>query len=423
MAIIQVVTQDPNFGFIIHKNPASGMQLRSIRQGTSFGWYSKNNTVYNILFKDADNAVSFGDQEFEYLNTSRYNSPVFVLNAISEYFNSTVKSQSEIDVDGFEKSFLINAIDLKSLFQLSQFEKYFPDFEIEYDLYTAKSFKLKISTKKSFHMLFNYVNLLMLFIVLTKDDEFLQLNDDSIEKYLSSIERLNAPFFIRYLFSRNMLRNKNQFEKYKPRLENTTLYESTKMQYGDTATQRFRAIKQLVSFDKPILDIGCGEGFYAIPFSMLLNDEINYYAIDIDEKLIQTVRKKADKKNIINLKVYNHIDLFLKNYDGDVVDIILTEVIEHMPIYESKELIKKIINTVNFNKLIITVPNKEFNEFYMIGDDEFRHYDHKWEPTYDEFKNLVLTEIDSQFKTDFIKIGDTVNDISTSIGCLITKSV
>lgn len=420
MAIVQVKSQDPNFGFIIRKNPASGMQLKSIRQGTAFGWYSPDNTAFNIYFKDADNAVSFGDQEFEYLNTTRYNSPIFVLSAIGEYFGSAVKEQIDVDVDGIEKSFFVNMINVRSIFQLSTFEKHFPDFEIEYHPVAGKSYSVEIKTTKSFHMLFNYVNLMMLFVALTSD-EFIQLDQNSIEKYLNSIERLDAPFFIRYLFSRNMLKSKNQFDKYRGRLQNTKLYQSVNMDYGDTSMQRRNRIRNMLTFDKPILDIGCGEGFYAIPFSMNLQKDVTYHAIDVVEELTNAVAKKARNKGIENIELYNHIDEFLISYEGEVVDIILTEVIEHMPIEESRELIQKIVENVNFDKFIITVPNKDFNQFYMIEDGSFRHHDHSWEPTVVEFQELIKTEIPDTFSMNFVNIGDTVNDISTSIGCLITK--
>lgn len=419
MAIIQVTTNNPDFGFIIRKNPASGMQLKSIRKGTAFGWYSENDTAYNILFKDADNAVSFGDQEFEYLNTSRYNSPVFVLNAISEFFSSTVKEQIELDIDGIEKTFMVNMIDVRYLHQIKHFEKYFPEFKIELENYVHKSYKLTITTTESFHKLFNYMNLMMMFVALTSE-EYIQLDQNSVDKYLNSIERLDAPFFIRYLFSRNMFRSKKQFAKYKGRLENTNLYTSVNMAYGDTATQRRDEIRKMLTFDKPILDVGCGEGFYAIPFSMNIESH-TYHAIDIEESLTETVKRKAAKKDLKNIEVYNHIDEFVKTYNGETVDIILTEVIEHMPIEESKKLIQTIISKVNFDKFIVTVPNKDFNQFYMIGDGEFRHDDHDWEPTKMEFIGLMQDEIPFTYKMDFKDIGDTIDGISTSVGCVITK--
>lgn len=420
MAIIQLNYTNPDFGFIIRKNPESGMQLKNIRQGIAFGWYSNNNTTFNIFFKDADNAVSFGDQEFEYLDTTRYNSPVFVLNAISEFFSSTVKEEIDVDKQGEEKSLYINMVNIKHKKQIYHFKKYFSEFKIEMDNYVAKSFSLKLSTTESFHKLLNYTNLMMIFIVITSD-EYIQLDQNSVEKYLASIEKLDAPFFIRYLFARNMFRSKKQFEKYKTRLETTNRYDSINMAFGDTATQRRNEIRKIFQFDKPIVDVGCGEGFYAIPFSMNLSDDKIYHAIDIVPELTDAVKKKAAKKELKNIQVYNHIDEFIETYDGGVMDILLTEVIEHMPQDQSIELLNGIIENIKFDKFVVTVPNQDFNQFYMIGDGEYRHKDHDWEPTEVEFQTFMKKVIPDDYKLNFVNIGDTIDGISTSIGCVITK--
>ena len=423
MAIIQINSKDPQFGFIIKKNPNSGMQVRTIRKGTAFGWFSNEGTSFNILFKDADNAVSFGDQEFEFLNTSRYNSPLFVLNVIGEFFSSTVRDIDERDTEGIEKSFVINMVDIKQVRQINQFKQYFDEFNIETEHYAAKSYKLTVTTKATFNHLFNFMNLMMLFVTISSSDEYMQLDQASVEKYMLSIERLDAPFFIRYLFSRVMFRSKNQFNKYKERLEATDRYDTVNMAFGDTATQRRTAIEKMIPFNKPIIDIGCGEGFYAIPFSQKIK-EYDYFAIDIVEALTDTVMKKAEKKEIENIKTFNSFEQFI---GGSLVnvkhDVILTEVIEHMPQEQSIILINDILDNVNFDNFIITVPNQEFNQFYMIDDNEFRHDDHDWEPTCKEFRTFMFGIVSSRDNVDiqFMKIGDTINETSTSIGCKITK--
>lgn len=58
MAIVQLRSTNPQLSFIIRKNPQSGMQLRPVRQGIAYGWYSDEAT-YNVYFKDADNEVSY----------------------------------------------------------------------------------------------------------------------------------------------------------------------------------------------------------------------------------------------------------------------------------------------------------------------------------------------------------------------------
>jgi SAM-dependent methyltransferase len=420
MAIIQINSTDPKFGYIIKKNPSSEMQVRTIRKGAVFAWYSNNGESYNILFKDADNAVSFGDQEFEFLNTSRYNSPLFVINAIGEFFTANVREQVQDDTEGNEKSFIVTMVDIARLGQIKQFNKYFPGFNVEIELHAAKSYKLIITTKESFHKLFNFMNLMMLFLALSSKSEYMQLDQSGIEKYMQSIERLDAPFFIRYLFSRAMFRSKNQFGRFKERLEATEKHDKVTMVYGDTAMQRRTAIEKIIPFDKHILDVGCGEGFYAIPFSQKIKEH-QYIAIDIVKDLTDTVEKKAEKKEIKNILTFNSLSQFLEVKQDGKYDVILTEVIEHMPKEQSIELILTILENIDFDNFIITVPNKDFNTFYMIDDGQSRHDDHDWEPSEVEFKDFMAKIIPLDFSIKYLNIGDTIDSISTSIGCIITK--
>jgi len=416
MAILQLHSDDPNFGYIIKKNPNSSMQIRSIRKGTAFTWYSHNGTDFNIYFKDADNDVSFGSQEFDYLNISKYNSPMFIINAISEFFSSTVREESELDIKS-SKYFYINLLEIKRIKQLMDFKKYFPDFEIEITEQVGKNYTIKVITENSWFMLLNYINLMMIFIALSSND-YVHLDSSNIEKYLNAMNRLDAPFFIRYLVSRNLIKSKNQFKKYKQLLEKSKRY-NINMAYGNTAMQRKDKIERLLSFDKSILDIGCGEGFYAIDFSKKI-EKYSYNAIDINPNLLESIKIKASKKEITNINLFNSLEDFIKIYNDELVDIILTEVIEHMPKDESKRLIETVLMSINFNTFIITVPNKDFNIFYELGD-EMRHDDHDWEPTFDEFKNFIANFNNDGLSFEFIEIGDTIDGISTSIGCIIKK--
>lgn len=93
MAIVQVKSTNPSFSFVIRKNPGSGMLLRAVRKGMAYGWYTDEAT-FNVYFKDADNEVSYKQHrqdQFEYLNVSRYNTPLFVLGAINEFLQRRLK--------------------------------------------------------------------------------------------------------------------------------------------------------------------------------------------------------------------------------------------------------------------------------------------------------------------------------------------
>ena len=93
---------------------------------------------------------------------------------------------------------------------------------------------------------------------------------------------IDAPFYIRSLFVRHFLSSKERFRNYKDESENTSRYD-IRFDYGGTGLQRRNYIARALPFDKSILDVGCGEGFYALPFSTKI--EGSYYAIDINEEL------------------------------------------------------------------------------------------------------------------------------------------
>ncbi|MFF2531377.1 class I SAM-dependent methyltransferase [Brevibacillus sp. NPDC058079] len=417
MAIVQLTSTNPDFSFIIRKNPATGMILKEIRKGIGHGWYS-NPGSYSVYFKDADNDVSYQREkdEFEYLNTSRYRSPLAILNIVNEFFDTPLKKQSDQDIDGYENEIYIPLVNVEHVRYIRFFQDNFPEFHLEAIEKANKSYSLFIKTRKSIHELLNYVSLLSLFLAIFAS-EYLDVNDSIIKKYLTVINRLDAPFFIRYLFGRNVLVDRGRFKKYKQDLESTNRNQIN-LEFGNTAIQRRDKIKSLLNFDKSILDIGCGEGFYAMPFAKNLG-EYFYYAIDVNEEMVAIVEQKVRKAEMENVITFGSIDAFLESYNEEKVDIILTEVVEHMEVQESSALLTQIIENVDFDQLIVTTPNSEFNQFYAL--EGFRHDDHKWEMTTTEFQTWIKKLCGTSVTCEFFGIGDSVDGIQTTQGVIIQK--
>ena len=142
-----------------------------------------------------------------------------------------------------------------------------------------------------------------------------------------------------------------------------------------------------------------------------------YYAVDHDEKferLAENIARRYDENNLV---FFNSLEQFDSK---DSVNILLTEVIEHNPIEKAKGLIKKALS-YNFNKLIITTPNSEFNQFYNM-DSEMRHDDHDFEPTRQEFQDLMKECTDNEkVNIEFFQLGDSLNGIQPTQGCVIMK--
>ena len=238
MAIVQLRSENPAFSYLIRKNPASGLTLRSVRKGIAYGWYSES-SVYHIYFKDADNEVSykqFADERFEYLNVSRYNTPLFPLNAINEFFSTTMKTRDERDVEGYTHVFFINMIHIELVRYIEFFQKHLSDFSFEIRHHAHKSYALTIRTQKSLYDLLHLVSVLCLFLA-TFGKEHLDISEGILDKYIKSINAVDAPFYIRSLFARQFLVRREHFHKYKVLLEQTARY-TIQLEYGSTGLQR-----------------------------------------------------------------------------------------------------------------------------------------------------------------------------------------
>lgn len=418
MAMVQLKSTNPKFTFLIKKNPQSGMQLRPVRKGMAYGWYSDDAT-YNVFFKDADNELSYkqnDSESFEYLNVSRYNTPLFPLNAVNEFFSTPVKTQDERDIEGYEHTFYIHMVQVERLHYIEFFNKHLKDYTFSLQHQAHKSYSLTITTHKSLYHLLHAVGVLSLFLSIF-GDEYIDISDRILDKYIHSLNVIDAPFYIRSLFARSFLTTRELFKRYKASIEQTEQV-SIGLEYGGTAMQRRTFISSVLPFNKPVLDIGCGEGFYAIPYAMKI--ESTYYAVDISEELLEVVNRKAKAKQIDNIATFGSLDHFLESYNGEQVDVILTEVVEHMSEDEAATLIRQIIGSVDFGQLIVTTPNADFNRYYEL--EGFRHEDHKWEMGIEAFREWFTDTIQGlAVEAEYGMVGDRVDEIRTTQSAIVRR--
>jgi len=419
MAIVQLSSTHPDFSFLIRKNPSTGMLIRPIRKGLAYGWYSDPQT-FNVYFKDADNEVSYKRselEEFEYLNVSRYNTPLFPLNAINEFFSHPLKPD-ERDTDGATTTLFINMVHIERDRYIHFFAKHLPDIDFELTHLAHKSYSLKMTTERNLHYLLHAASVLFLFLSMF-GKEFLDVSDAVLEKYARSVNIIDAPFYIRSLFVRNFLGSRARFRKYVGELERTERYKIA-FDFGGTAYQRRSVISEQLAFDKSILDIGCGEGFYAMPYADRIKDDYSYYAIDVNEEVLEQTVRKAESKELDNLIPFASLELFLETYNGEQVDVILTEVVEHMGKDEAAALIRQVLNKVDFDRFVITTPNADFNRFYEL--EGMRHDDHDWEMEQAEFRAWIEQLAKGRgLHMEWLEIGDRVNDVTTTQGVLFVR--
>jgi hypothetical protein len=156
--------------------------------------------------------------------------------------------------------------------------------------------------------------------------------------------------------------------------------------------------------------------FYAL---RLCSKYEEVFALDAAEEQNEINKGKVAKRQINN--VFPHHVLvnaeWIKENESlfDGADVLLTEVVEHMPQAEAQALVEAILKT-KYRKLVITTPNKDFNQFYGMAEEEFRHSDHDWEIPLAEFGSWTcqILENSDLFGCQVYGIGDSVNNVSVT---------
>jgi hypothetical protein len=137
------------------------MQLKSIRRGVAYGFYPQNDK-YVIYFRDGGDEMSYKEnqgQTFEYLNKLRYTSPIFVLNAISEFLLSPTKKKHEKDIEGMNNIFKNYSVQMDghTYSTMMKLNKYFGKFGITLEKKAFATYEITMVTQESLHMLLNFI--------------------------------------------------------------------------------------------------------------------------------------------------------------------------------------------------------------------------------------------------------------------------
>ncbi|KAK6011652.1 hypothetical protein OSTOST_23255, partial [Ostertagia ostertagi] len=77
-----------------------------------------------------------------------------------------------------------------------------------------------------------------------------------------------------------------------------------------------------------------------------------------------------------------------------------TEIIEHIPKEDATRYVRSVLLNIRPQLFILSTPNHEYNEAFGMPNGKFRHDDHKFEFTRQQFRNW-LHEILSDFPNDY----------------------
>lgn len=421
MALLTIGSNNPNFSFIIAKNPItireSGKPFtRELRKGVVYGWYTdgKNDQEFRLQFRDDPVRSSFAEglsEEFEYLDRGRYGSPYLPIAMLTKALASAMKKQDEKDIEGYEAYITTNIKVSNRRYMEQMIVHYAGNATITAIDLPGKYATIMVKASTIHHTL-NVMQVICLLQSLADEETHVETKNDIIEKFIGVINAAQAPYFMRYLFQMKAINNRDVFMKYRTLLCTDTI----QLNFGNTRQQRYDAIKPYLPGGEVLLDIGCGEMFYAMH---MVKRYTIVHAIDADEERTTNNVGKASGRKIENLEA-THVEVtadWVAEHAGLFAgaDVLLTEVAEHIPFEEATALVEAILRT-ECRRLIVTCPNRDFNFYYGIPEGDTRHYDHKWEPSKEEFDNWCLSMVKGTNRPyEFTGIGDSVNGCHTSL--------
>lgn len=437
--IVQIHSENPELMSILRKNPNSfnGIQLRELKNGVAIGRILSRHE-YHMVFQDTKYSFT-GDRSSQIDYQSFCNPRVFLSMAgvflrhlmmdRDTYLSWQIPwlgnlTQEEIDTSEYRTTISIPNVYADG-FNLSRgfvLAKYFP--EITFERKFGCLHALEVNSDSVFRAV-NLATLAMMYLAATNDQPWF-INKDIAQKYIRIAKNLSPiPYFVLYLFARRCLPSKELFESMKGELESATDL-SVDLQWGNTQAQRINAVRSiLIDSDtgqipeENVYEIGCGEMDYPKTLMRYLPEGGTWTAFDVDDysKIAAAINRRNEGRELF----------FYNDLDGPEVltsngVMLAVEVIEHMPYHAAQDLLKEYIEWCLPGRVIVTTPNANFNQYYAIDNDGFRHDDHHFELTPMEFKRFISELNLTNYNAEFFGIGDRVEGDHTSLGCILTRS-
>ncbi|MBM7839265.1 3' terminal RNA ribose 2'-O-methyltransferase Hen1 [Alkalihalobacillus xiaoxiensis] len=204
-------------------------------------------------------------------------------------------------------------------------------------------------------------------------------------------------------------------------------YEQTERKTKDSAQpvkpvrlneQRYETIVSYVNSLKKktsVVDFGSGEGKLTSQLGYIQGIQ-TLFAVEPSEPAMNKALKRFEKR-LEDPRFLQPIPVrsSLFYYDERLQDMdvmILCEVIEHIDEQRLPKIMDTLLDRYRPNTLLISTPNQEYNQIYDMGVG-YRHPDHRFEWTRDQFKNWCETTNNGHYDLSFTGIGEE----HASFGC------
>lgn len=436
---IKFKSNHPEFLSLLSKNPDtfSGLQLREIKNGVAVGQVVSP-SEYNITFFDTK--YSFSEDMSNQIDFQSFCNPRAFLAISGIYLRHLLVEQSawfsdkipwlnttieDLDTCGYVHTIEVQNVYADNLHRNREFvlSKYFPEVKLTHKL--GNLYSLEINSNKTLHYTINLVNLVMMYLSAVNTQPWF-LTDDLSAKYIRIMKNLEpVPYFVIYLFARSCLKTEASFNRFKTDLESAYGGE-LQMVWGNTQEMRLEAVRANLLVDTEInehvIEVGCGELDYPRRFLKRLKPGFQWWALDLND--YGHLAERLNERYQTDALHFAHNSTEVPDDIKDNVTLVMVEVIEHMSEIEAIDLVSGLLDERNPKKAIITTPNRNFNKHFGL-DGKFRHDDHEFEFTPDEFITFInFIIVNRPFTVEFFGIGDKIGTDHISLGAkLIRKEI
>jgi hypothetical protein len=264
MALLDLTSDNPKLSFILAKNPntqaTNGVPFeRPLRKGQVFGWYLADSRTFRLWFKDADQEISFvsAGTDFEYLDQTRYSSPYAAACMVSELLGSALKAEHADDA-GYPATLTVHAMLLPRPGLAPLFHRYLEakGISLVATPLAGKLHQVVLTSVQGVRSVLNALIVFALLQALADKSLYVEANTPALQKYIRALNVIEAPYFMRYLFSRDAVQSYEQFRELAPTLAGADM----RLNYGSTQQHRWDAIRVHLRGGDCLLDIGAGEG-------------------------------------------------------------------------------------------------------------------------------------------------------------------
>ena len=425
---LQINTNDNDaqlLGYLLHKHP-DNYQTKALNFGTAHMFYTDNTATYctfNLVLEINSVALSRNAHKnnfkasfklADYVNDRPYVASSFLTTAISKVLRSTMNGicneKPELVQKQWPLTITINAV--KSKKGVSEIHRFFEPLGYQVETETqlldpqfeawgmSPYFKLTLRGNKTLNEVLTHLYVLL--PVLDNNKHYF-VNQDEVNKLLDK-----GGDWLKDHPAKTIITNKYlQHRKSYTRLAFEQLMQKNNDPENETKQEAETAIEQKIPIHdvrlntvaetlknlniSTVADLGCGDGklirrlMKHAQFTKIIGMDASFQSIEMAKrrlKLEQLPVRLQEKLTLIQ-GALTYRDARIEGVDA----VALVEVIEHLDEHRLEALEQVIFECIQPKYAVLTTPNSEYNQlFESLPNGVFRHSDHRFEWTREEFE-------------------------------------